>query len=480
MPESKAIRTRFAPSPTGYLHIGGARTALFCWLAARATGGQFILRIEDTDRERSTTESVQAIFDGMNWLGLDPDEGPVFQSERLHMYQDAVQQLIDQNRAYRCYCSKERLEKLREAAMAAGEKPRYDGRCRDLAGPPDDFPQHQQPVIRFRNPDDGTVCFTDRVRGPIEVDNQELDDLVIQRGDGSPTYNFAVVIDDLDMRINLVIRGDDHINNTPRQINLYQALGAEPPEFAHVPMILGEDGARLSKRHGAVSVLAWREQGYLPDALINYLARLGWSHGDQEVFSREQMIELFEVENVNRKAARFDTEKLNWLNQHYLKTAAVDDILPELEWHLHRIGLDPATGPALTDLLAVQRERFEVLTELAEQSRAFYQDFEHFDPVAAKKNLRPVAEAPLRAIREALSECEWTPAALSQAVQATADALDVGMGKIGQPLRVALMGHGRSPAIDQTLWLVGRDRALARIDRALAFIDERARSAGEA
>ena len=484
MSTSNPIRTRFAPSPTGYLHIGGARTALFCWLAARATGGEFILRIEDTDRERSTEQSVQAIFDGMNWLGLSPDEGPAFQSDRMPMYQAAVQKLLDQGLAYRCYCSKERLQGLREAAMAAGEKPRYDGRCRELTERPSDtsddtIAPDQPPVIRFRNPDEGTVMFTDRVRGPIEVDNKELDDLVIQRGDGSPTYNFAVVIDDLDMRINLVIRGDDHINNTPRQINLYRALGAEPPEFAHVPMILGEDGARLSKRHGAVSVLAWREAGYLPDALINYLARLGWSHGDQEIFSREQMVELFDVANVNRKAARFDTEKLNWINQHYLKTAPDETILPELEWHLRRIGLDPSAGPALVELLSVQRERFETLTELAEQSRSFYQDFEHFDAAAAKKSLRPVAEQPLVAVKQALAECEWTPEALSQAVAATAESLGVGMGKIGMPLRVALMGHGRSPSIDQTLWLVGRERSLKRIDQALAFIAERAASAGE-
>ncbi|MEM1081920.1 MAG: glutamate--tRNA ligase, partial [Pseudomonadota bacterium] len=429
MPDSTPIRTRFAPSPTGYLHIGGARTALFCWLAARATQGQFILRIEDTDRARSSEQSVQAIFDGMQWLDLRPDEGPFFQSERFDQYQAAVQQLLDAGLAYHCYCTKERVDQLREAALAAGKKPRIKHGCCSVSEPPADYPAELEPVVRFRNPDHGSVQFVDRVRGPIEVDNEELDDLVIQRSDGSPTYNFAVVVDDLDMGINLVIRGDDHISNTPRQINLYHALGAEPPEFAHVPMILGEDGARLSKRHGAVSVLAWREQGYLPDALLNYLVRLGWSHGDQEVFSRAQMIELFDIEDVNSKASRFDTEKLNWLNQHYLKTAPDDVILPELTWHMERIGLDLTAGPPLSDLLAVQRDRFETLTELAEQSRSFYQSFEHFEPGAAKKHLRPVAQAPLEAVRAALEQCEWTPDALSQAVQSTADALEVGMGK---------------------------------------------------
>jgi glutamyl-tRNA synthetase len=470
MSESSPIRTRFAPSPTGFLHIGGARTALFCWLAARATGGDFILRIEDTDRARSNDESVEAILDGLEWLELTPDEGPFYQTDRFPMYQAAVDQLLQHGHAYRCYCSKERLEQLREEAIANGDKPRYDGHCRDLVDAPEDV----TPVIRFRNPDSGTVRFVDRVRGPIEVANTELDDLVIQRGDGTPTYNFAVVIDDLDMRINLVIRGDDHINNTPRQINLYHALGAEPPEFGHVPMILGDDGARLSKRHGAVSVLAWRELGYLPDALINYLARLGWSHGDREQFSRDELVELFRIEDVNRKASRFDTEKLNWLNQHYLRSLPAERVRPELEWHLQRAGLDPAEGPSAADLLAVQAERCATLVEMVEQSRPFYADYDEFEPGAAKKHLRPVAAEPLAAVRAALERCEWSVDALGQAVHASAEQLEIGMGKIGQPLRVALMGHGSSPSIDQTLWLVGRERALARIDRALAFIAARA------
>lgn len=473
--DTQAIRTRFAPSPTGFLHIGGARTALFCWLAARATGGQFVLRIEDTDRERSTAESVQAILDGMAWLGLDADEGPYFQSERMDRYREMVERLLESGQAYRCYCSKERLEKLREQAMDAGEKPRYDGHCRDLK----QAPEGVEPVIRFRNPLEGTVAFDDRVRGPIEVSNGELDDLVIMRADGSPTYNFAVVIDDLDMDINLVIRGDDHINNTPRQINIYRALDAEAPEFAHVPMILGDDGARLSKRHGAVSVMAWREQGYLPDAMINYLARLGWSHGDQEVFSREELIELFDIAEVNHKASRFDTMKLNWLNQHYMREGDRDQVHAELVWHLQRAGLHSESGPPLADLISVQAERVETLVELVERSRPFFEDFADYEQNAAKKHLRPVAAEPLGNLRQRLADLtHWRAEDLQAAVQATVDELGIGFGKIGMPLRVALMGHGESPSIDKTLWLMGRERTLARIDRALAYIADRAAAQG--
>ncbi len=330
-------------------------------------------------------------------------------------------------------------------------------------------------MIRFRNPDHGSVVFEDRVRGTIEFANDELDDLVIMRADGTPTYNLAVVVDDIDMGINLVIRGDDHINNTPRQINIYRALGAEPPAFAHVPMILGDDGQRLSKRHGAVGVMAWREQGYLPEALVNYLARLGWSHGDQEVFSRQELVDLFRIEDVNRKASRFDTEKLKWLNQHYLREGDRDQVLAELLWHLERCGLQPAAGPEPADLLDVQAGRFETLVDLVEQSRPFYADFDDFEPSAAKKHLRPVAREPLKALHERLQTLDaWEPEKLQAALQDTADALGVGFGKIGMPLRVALMGHGQSPAINLTLWLVGRDRALTRIARALDWIDARA------
>jgi glutamyl-tRNA synthetase len=464
------LRTRFAPSPTGYLHVGGARTALFCWLEARARDGVFILRIEDTDLERSTPESVQAILDGMAWLNLDYDEGPFYQTQRFDRYAEVTRELLDAGKAYHCYCSKERLEKLREEQMAAGRKPRYDGHCRDRTEPVPGV----KPVVRFRNPLVGHVAFVDRVRGRISVSNEELDDLVIARPDGSPTYNFTVVVDDIDMDCNLVIRGDDHINNTPRQINIYEALGATPPVFAHVPMILGEDGARLSKRHGAVGVMQYRDMGYLPEALLNYLVRLGWSYGDKEIFSREEMLELFSIDDVNRKAAAFDHEKLNWLNQHWMKSLDPAYVGEQLVPQLEALGLAVGDGPAPADLVSVQAERVHTLKEMAEQSRMYYEDFEEFEAGAAKKHLRPVAEGPLQAIREALAAlAEWTPESLDTAVLETAAALDLGMGKIAQPLRVALTGSGMSPSINLTLWLVGRDRSLARIDKALAFIAAR-------
>ncbi|MDX1698870.1 MAG: glutamate--tRNA ligase, partial [Thiohalobacterales bacterium] len=332
-----SIRTRFAPSPTGFLHVGGARTALFCWLMARHDRGTFILRIEDTDLERSTPESVQAILDGMEWLGLDYDEGPIYQTQRFERYAEVTQQLLDAGKAYHCYCSKDRLAELRERQMAEGVKPRYDGRCRDLAEPPAGV----KPVVRFRNPTKGSVEWEDQVRGRISISNGELDDLVIARPDGSPTYNFTVVVDDHDMSITHVVRGDDHINNTPRQINIYRALGVDAPVFGHVPMILGEDGARLSKRHGAVGVMQYRDLGYLPHALRNYLVRLGWSHGDQEVFSDDQMIELFRLADVNRKAAAFDHDKLDWLNQHYMRSLPAGEVAEHLAWHFEALGIDP-------------------------------------------------------------------------------------------------------------------------------------------
>jgi glutamyl-tRNA synthetase len=459
------VRTRFAPSPTGTLHIGGARTALFAWLAARASGGQCLLRIEDTDPERSTEASVQAILDGLGWLGLDFDEAVTFQSQRFARYQAVAQQLFEAGLAYYCDCPPERLTELRETAMAAGQKPRYDGHCRDRGlGPSGN-------VLRFRNPDDGEVSFTDRIRGTITVANAELDDLVILRADGSPTYNFAVVVDDLDMGINLVVRGDDHINNTPRQINLYHALKAEPPAFAHVPMILGEDGKRLSKRHGATSVMAWRELGYVPDALVNYLARLGWSHGDQEVFSRQQLIELFSLEAVHRKPACFDVRKLAWLNQHYLREGDPQQLDAELTWQLAQHDLKLSDGPSAAALLPVQAERCETLVEVVEQSHAFYADFNAYDPAAAERHLKPAALpllADLHARLQALPT--WTDEALAEAVQAVVDAHGVGFGKLGMPLRIALVGHGQSPAVNLTLRLLGRERALARIERAMAYV----------
>jgi len=465
------MRTRFAPSPTGLLHVGGARTALFCWLMARGSGGTFILRIEDTDLERSTPESVQAILDGMDWLGLDYDEGPYYQTQRFDRYAEVVQQLLDDGKAYHCYCSKERLAELRERQMAEGVKPRYDGHCRHLESPPEGI----RPVVRFRNPPTGEVSWDDQVRGRISISNGELDDLVIARPDGSPTYNFTVVVDDMDMGITHVVRGDDHINNTPRQINIYRALGAEIPVFGHVPMILGADGARLSKRHGAVGVMQYRDQGYLPVALRNYLVRLGWSHGDQEVFSTEEMVRLFHIEDVNRKAAAFDFDKLDWLNQHYMRSLPPAEVAGHLAWHFERLGLDPARGPALEDLVTVQADRVKTLREMAEVSRMFYEDFEQFDPGAAHKHLRPVAQEPLQALLARLeSQGDWTPERLHEVIHATAEELGTGMGKVAQPLRVALAGCAVSPSIDKTLWLVGRERALQRVARAIDFIAMRA------
>lgn len=469
--DTQFVRTRFAPSPTGYLHVGGARTALFCYLQARARGGEFILRIEDTDLERSTPESVQAILEGMAWMGLDYDEGPIYQTDRFDRYAEVIQQLLEDGKAYPCYCSKARIERLREAQMKAGLKPRYDGHCRDGAEPVEGI----KPIVRFRNPLEGDVVFDDLVRGPISISNTELDDLVIARPDGSPTYNFTVVVDDADMAVSLVIRGDDHINNTPRQINIYRALGAQPPDFAHVPMILGADGARLSKRHGAVGVMQYRDDGYLPQALLNYLVRLGWSHGDQEIFSLQEMIETFDIRDVNRKASAFNTEKLDWLNQHYMKSLPPDEVAGHLVWHFETAGIDPDDGPSLADLVSVQADRVKTLKEMTEQSRVFYQDFDEIDPGAAKKHLRPVTEQPLVAISSALAALEqWLPKDLDQAVRETADDLGLNMGKIAQPLRVALTGTAVSPSIDKTLWLVGRDRSLARIAKALEYVKARA------
>jgi len=465
------IRTRFAPSPTGFLHVGGARTALFCWLQARANDGTFILRIEDTDLERSTPESVRAILDGLEWLGLDYDEGPFYQTDSFARYAEVVQRLLEEDKAYHCYCSKERLETLREKQMKEGIKPRYDGKCRHLKT----IPNGNVPVVRFRNPQSGDVVFDDLVRGRISISNAELDDLVIARPDGTPTYNFTVVVDDMDMGITEVIRGDDHINNTPRQINIYRALGADLPDFAHVPMILGDDGARLSKRHGAVGVMQYRDDGYLPQALLNYLVRLGWSHGDQEVFSLQEMIDAFDIRDVNRKASAFNTEKLDWLNQHYMKNLPAAEVAAHLAWHFENAGIDPDNGPALTDLVSVQADRVKTLKEMLDQSRFFYEEFDEFDHGAAHKHLRPVTEQPLRAIGSRLADLDtWEPERLNETIRIAAEELELGMGKIAQPLRVALTGTAVSPSIDKTLWLVGRERSLARIQRALEYVMARA------
>jgi glutamyl-tRNA synthetase len=463
------VRTRFAPSPTGYLHVGGARTALFSWLYARKHGGKFVLRIEDTDLERSSAESVNAILEGMTWLGLEYDEGPFYQTHRFERYNEVIGRLMDKGLAYRCNCSKERLDQLRDEAMKRKEKPRYDGRCRDRHIDPD-----EPHVIRFRNPTSGTVVVDDLIRGKVLFNNEELDDLILRRTDGSPTYNLTVVVDDMDMEITHVIRGDDHLNNTPKQINIMRALEKPLPKYGHVPMILGDDGSRLSKRHGAVSVMQYREQGFLPEALLNYLVRLGWSHGDQEIFSIDEMIELFDIDAVNKAASSFNTEKLLWLNQHYIKQDSPRRIAHLLSPLMGELGIDPSEGPELVAVVEAQQERAKTLVEMADISTFCYRDFEDFDPVAAKKHLRPVARQPLEEMHKALTALEsWTPEALHEQVEQVSAELELKMGKVAQPLRVAVVGRAASPGIDTTLYLVGREAALRRIDRALAYIEAR-------
>ena len=466
------IRTRFAPSPTGYLHIGGARTALFSWLHARKHGGTFILRIEDTDLERSTAESVDAILQGMTWLGLEYDEGPFFQTHRFPRYKEVIDRMLKDGTAYHCYCTKERLEALRNEQMARKEKPRYDGKCRHgVANPPRDIP----PVVRFRNPQEGAVVVEDLIRGRVAFQNAELDDLIIARSDGTPTYNFTVVVDDMDMRITHVIRGDDHLNNTPRQMNMLQALGAKPPVYAHVPMILGADGARLSKRHGAVSVMQYRDEGYLPEALLNYLVRLGWSNGDQEIFSIDEMVRLFDVSNVHTSAAAFNPEKLLWLNQHYLKTADPQRVAHHLSYHLGQAGIDPAAGPDPVEVVKAQRERAKTLAEMASLSAFLYIDVDAYEPKDAQSHLKPEALAPLAELRDRLAGLpDWSGEAIHAAVNAVAEARGLKLGKIAQPLRVAVAGRAVSPPIDVTLALLGRDKTLRRLDRALDYIRKQA------
>jgi glutamyl-tRNA synthetase len=467
------VHTRFAPSPTGYLHIGGVRTALFSWLYARKHGGKFVLRIEDTDLERSTAESINAILEGMTWLGLEYDEGPFYQTDRFERYNAVIDKLLVEGKAYRCNCSRERLDALRESQMARKEKPRYDGHCRDR-----DVAADQPHVIRFRNPLDGDVIFDDIIRGKLIIANRELDDLIIRRSNGSPTYNLTVVVDDADMGMTHVIRGDDHINNTPRQINILQAMGEPVPRYAHVPMILGEDGARLSKRHGATGVMQYRDMGYLPEALLNYLVRLGWSYGDQELFTIDEMIELFELEQVNRSASTFNPDKLLWINQQYIKADDPTRIARLLSPHMGDLSIDPTEGPDLVEVVRAQQERASTLVEMAEISAFFYRDFEDYDPQAAKKQLRPVAEEPLQRLRDALAALdEWTAEAINTTIHTLAEALDVNLGKVGMPLRVAVAGRAASPSNDITLALLGKETTLRRIDRALKYIHQRATEA---
>ncbi len=465
------IRTRFAPSPTGYLHIGGVRTALYSWLYAKKLGGEFILRIEDTDLERSTEESVNAILEGMSWLGLDYDQGPIYQTHRFDRYKEVIQQLFDKGLAYYCYATPEELDEMRDQQRAAGEKPRYDGRYRNFDGEP---PVGIAPVIRFKNPVDGDVVIEDMVKGRVVISNTELDDLIIARSDGTPTYNLTVVVDDWDMGVTHIIRGDDHLNNTPRQINLYEAIGAEVPKFAHIPMVLGEDGSRLSKRHGAVSVLQYKEQGFLPEALLNYLVRLGWSHGDQEVFSIDEMVKYFDLDNVNSSPSAFDMTKLTWINEQHIKSASAQHLATHLSPFVAELGCDLSQGPQLDEVANLLRERAKTLVEMAEGAVYFFKDFESFEAGAAKKHLRPVAEEPLTLLLAKLESVEdWKSKPIHTAINDTATELEVGMGKIGMPLRVAITGGGQSPAIDETAELIGKPRCIARIKMALEFIEER-------
>ena len=462
------IRTRFAPSPTGYLHVGGARTALFSWLHARKHGGRFVLRIEDTDIERSTIESVNAILEGMTWLGLEYDEGPIHQTERFGRYKEVIRQLLESGHAYRCYCTKEELEQMREEQMRRKEKPRYDGRCRTKREPREGV----EPVIRFRNPVEGVVVVDDLVRGRVMFDNSELDDLIIARSDGTPTYNLTVVVDDLDMGITHVIRGDDHLNNTPRQINILKALGAQPPQYAHVPMILGDDGKRLSKRHGAVSVMQYREEGYLPEALLNYLVRLGWSCGDREIFSLDEMIALFDIRDVNKSASTFNSEKLLWLNHQYIMNSEPEHVAHHLSYQMSKLDVDPTEGPALVEVVKAQRERTKTLAEMARNSLFFYRDFDGYDEKAARKNFKPEAVEPLTDMLQNFRALpDWSAKAIHRIVKETAELRGLKLGKVAQPLRVAVAGGPVSPPIDITLQLLGRERTLRRIERAIAWIE---------
>lgn len=463
LPQLTPVRSRFAPSPTGYLHLGGARTALFAWALARHLGGQFILRIEDTDLERSTPEAVQAILDGMAWLDLGYEEGPYYQMQRMERYREVIADMLRQGTAYYCYSSPQELDAMREAQRARGEKPRYDGRWRperDKALPP--VPEGVKPVVRFRNPLDGEVTWHDFVKGTITISNRELDDLIIARPDGTPTYNFCVVVDDWDMRITHVIRGDDHVNNTPRQINILKALGAQVPEYGHVPMILGPDGEKLSKRHGAVSVMQYAEQGYLPEAMINYLARLGWSHGDDEIFSREQLVQWFDVEHLSKSAAQWDPKKLNWLNQHYIKQADLSRLEAWVRPRVEQLGGQWQGAPALTPVLALLRDRCETLQQLAEAALLFYAPFQ-LDPALRAEHVTAAVLPALRDFAQQAQQVAWTKEALAGLIKTVITQHGLKMPQFAIPLRVLVTGRTQTPSVDAVLELLGRETVLARL-----------------
>jgi glutamyl-tRNA synthetase len=457
------VRTRFAPSPTGFLHIGGLRTALFCWLYARRHGGVFVLRIEDTDLVRSTPEAIQQILDGMEWAGLVHDEGPFFQTRRFDRYTEVIDELLASGHAYRCYCTREELEQMRADQLARGEKPRYDARCRDRT----DVRDGVLPVVRFKNPVAGEVIVHDVVHGPVVFQNTELDDLIIARSDGTPTYNFCVVVDDMDMEITHVIRGDDHLNNTPRQMNMLLALGRKPPIYAHLPMILGSDGTKLSKRHGAVSVLQYRDEGFLPEAILNYLIRLGWSHGDQEIFSIEEMIRLFDIADVNKSASAFNFEKLAWLNQQHMMHAPPARIVPLLRWHLERDGIYPRDDAQLEQIVVSQRERVKTLVEMATNSRFFFRAPSAYDEKAVRKHVSADIPGLLTVLIDQLSALhDWSAPAIHAVLGALTASRGLALGKLAQPVRLAICGGTVSPPIDSTLAILGQAESLERLRRA--------------
>ena len=466
------VRTRFAPSPTGFLHIGGARTALFSWAFAKKHGGDFILRIEDTDVARSTPEAVQAILDGMQWLGLDYDEGPFYQMQRMDRYKQVIQTMLDAGSAYYCYSSKDELDALREYQMANKLKPRYDGKWRPETGkllptPPQDI----LPAIRFKNPQEGVVAWNDLVKGRIEIANSELDDLIVARADGTPTYNFCVVVDDSDMGITQVIRGDDHVNNTPRQINMLKALAEidatiKVPQYAHLSMILGSDGQKLSKRHGAVSVMQYDDDGYLPEAVINYLARLGWSHGDEEVFSKQQFAQWFDLDHITPSAAQFNTEKLNWLNAHYIKLADLEYLVADITKRLNQLNVDVSERVSLSAAINLYKERANTLNELAASIAYFYQR-PIMDPVAEEKHLTTDIKLIIAALAEALRNVDWQTEAIHHEIESAVTMNGLKFPKVAMPLRVILTGIAQSPSIDQVMALLGKNEVLARIELAL-------------
>ena len=459
------IRTRFAPSPTGFLHIGGLRTALFSWLYARRHSGCFVLRVEDTDLERSTPEAVLQILDGLEWAGLNHDEGPFFQTKRFERYKDVIEEMLATGQAYRCYCTREELDQMRAEQTARGEKPRYDGRWRERS---DSLPGAPF-VVRFKNPLSGEVAVDDVVHGRVVFQNSELDDLIIARSDGTPTYNFCVVVDDMDMQITHVIRGDDHLNNTPRQLNMLLALGQRPPVYAHLPMILGPDGAKLSKRHGAVSVLQYREEGFLPEAVLNYLVRLGWSHGDQEFFTIEEMTQLFDIADVNKSASAFNVEKLTWLNQQHMMRAPAARIVPVLRWHLDREGIQASDEAQLEQIVVSQRERAKTVREMALNSVFFFRAPTAYEEKAVRKHVTADVLAMLADAAKDLAQLtDWSAPALHEFLSAFATAKSIPLGKLAQPIRLAMCGGSVSPPIDATLTILGKTEALARLHKALA------------